>query len=904
MAPGDVEREADAGVAEQNDPRPMDEVAEDAERAIEASEQCESAHDADEEKVVTIASGEGEAAGEEEGGATDEKAEVSQEGSEKGSPETSSFARLVKGWEALAEVGARNVQRARENESFQPLQMLKELSLCGAGEGLARIKGAPTTDASGDPFEPIILRHTRSTPQQYQPMFPEEDGGQAPPAPILLDHMRRSSSTPSSSAFRQYSAGSAFGTHLRSMPHLGGPDDRSAFTMPFQRNSFTSRSDSGVRYSAFDPVWLPQNATETSENTAIEVTSMDTKPAASEEEEKPSKTAASRAARFLRMSEGRYKRRRKRKDEKESPTRPTTISVSTQEPEKTESVADAVNEASRPTGSTDPSSTSLKSTIDIDIRTTRRTPTPTPQFPIVQGGEESGNADGGKGESGEQYQQLDSDVDEEYEHFQRIETSLQQTESPTPIPSPAYQKFEDEQAVQPESSATDGEAEGGNRTPTVRIQVSTDVGNQGRSNLTPYSPDSGNQSPGTIRSSMTGNTSGHTTIATSTSATVSSGHVSVLSSVSETDMEVMETNKAGKRRVRQRRKLDSVVKIGRRSGDTDASVSVHSSSTGSTNTNGYVALGGSPAPLREGASMPVDRFFDQSHIPVGHSVSNISGSTGSSGSAGGRTSRTSKTSSDSSPSKKAVTGQGSPASMTSEMNTTNSSGSAGEEPPQFVSYLDQARKKTLPPVGDDEERESPAEIVGYSSMVFEAATAPGRGSEKPAPIRPKQKRETGRDRSGRFGSRPPLSPIKGLRTPTTPPPAALGGPDSTSPAYQQLSPPRNIIDHRMSAGLSKPYVLRSSARAGDGRTQMFVSVESETVETSPKSQGPVTSSAGGVISPEAPQSGPVYTYTLHDDSQNVYGPDPSEDRICDELGVEVKEQEAPPVNVVSPEKPE
>ena len=139
---------------------------------------------------------------------------------------------------------------------------------------------------------------------------------------------------------------------------------------------------------------------------------------------------------------------------------------------------------------------------------------------------------------------------------------------------------------------------------------------------------------------MTGNTSGHTTIATSTtSGTVSSGHVSVLSSVSETDMEVMETNKAGKIRVRRQRKLDSVVK----SGNVDGCMSVHSSSTGSTNTNGYVALVGSPAPLREGASMPVDRFFDQSRIAVAHSVSNISGSTGSSGSAGGRTSRTSKT---------------------------------------------------------------------------------------------------------------------------------------------------------------------------------------------------------------------------------------------------------------------
>jgi hypothetical protein len=473
---------------------------------------------------------------------------------------------------------------------------------------------------------------------------------------------------------------------------------------------------------------------------------------------------------------------------------------------------------------------------------------------------------------------LDSDVDEEYEHFQRIETSLQQTESPTLIPSPAYQKFEDEQVGQTESNT--GDADYGNRTPTVRIQVSADA------TTTPTSQDSGNQSPGTIRSSMTGNTSGHTTIATSTtSGTVSSGHVSVLSSVSETDMEVMETNKAGKIRVRRQRKLDSVVK----SGNVDGCMSVHSSSTGSTNTNGYVALVGSPAPLREGASMPVDRFFDQSRIAVAHSVSNISGSTGSSGSAGGRTSRTSKTTT----SRSKKTGKGSPASVGSEMATTNSSGSA-EDPPRFVSYLDQDKNRTLPPVGD-EERESPSEIVGYSSMVFEAASGSGQKSERPSAIRPVEKRDTGIDRPGRIGSRPPLSPIKGLRTPTTPPPSSFCGPDSTSPAYHQLSPPRNIIDHRMSAGLSKPYVLRSSARGGS----MFVSPESETVDV--ESASPKGLAQGIAISPEQEsQADLVYTYGV-DESQNLNtdeSVDLSKSRICEEMSIEVKDH-AP---VVSPEK--
>ena len=864
--------EVDASV-EQEDPQPMDETAEDVAAAVVLPEVSA----AEEVKASTA----------ENGGGTADGGAASQEGAERS--ETSSFARLVKGWEALAQAGARNVQRARENENFQPLQMLQSLSLCGAGDGLARI-GGPTGDASGDPFEPIMLRHTRSTPQQYQPMFPDDK----PPAPVRLEHMRRSSSTPSSSAFRRYSSsGSAFGAHLRSMPYLGGPGDRSAFTLPSQRNSFTSLSDSGVRYSAFDPVWLPQSATDAVEDTAIEVTPAESEETPTEEEGKSNKSAASRAARFLRISEGRNTRRRKRRDGRENPARPTSISVSSQGSDQKSKTNDAVEEESKPTNPSASSTAIPKSTIDVDISTTRRTPTPSPQFPASSEGEAEDNAGTANGASGDHYQQLDSDIDEEYEHYQRIETSLH-TESPTPIPSPAYQKFEDEQVVHTERGTEDsGEAEGGNRTPTVRIRVSSAAG--ANSSLTPNSQDSGNQSPGTIRSSMTGNTSaGHTTVATSTSATTSSGHMSFLSSVSETDMEVMETNNAGKMRVRQQRKLDSVVKRG----DADGSMSVHSSSTGSTTTNGYVALVGSPAPLRDGASLPVDRFFDQSRISVAHSVSNISGSSGSSGSGTLRTGEASKSSSGSSRSKKALNGQGSPASVSSDMATTNSP-SAGEEPPQFVSYLEE-KKETLRPADDNEERESsPAEIVGYSEMVFEAANAPGQGPQKPALIRPMQKRD-GKDRSGRYGSRPPLSPIKGLRTTTTPPPSNLSGPDSTSPAYHQLSPPRNIIDHRMGAGLSKPYVLRSSARAGDGHAQMFASPEFEQIENSSKgwAQNVGTSLVCAIVSPEASQAGPVYTYTL-DESQNL-GPMESTDpigRICEEMSIEVND--AP---VVSPEK--
>jgi hypothetical protein len=834
---------------------------------------------------------------------------------------SSSFALILKGWEVLAEAGARNVQRARENKPLQPLQMLQSLSLCGAGEGLGRIGGNPQIEAeSGDPFEPIVLRHTHSTPLQYTPMFPDDDRGPAPP-PSRLEHMSRSRSTPSTSAFRQRSEGSAFGTHLRSMPYLGGPDDRSAFTLPARhRNAFTSLSDSGVRYSAFAPVMLPQTATDVTENTAIEV--MDVTPVTASDdtltneevnrsEAHPIKGGTSRAGRFLRMSDARM-RRRKWRSGRENPARPPSISSSSPGTDDKSKIGDSIDgepissEFSNPTT---PESTMRKSTIDIDISTSRRA-SATVSFSTVHEADDINNENRADGTSGDPYHQLDSDIDEEYEHYQRIETSLQ-TDSPTPIPSPAYQRFEDEQVVQSVIRTGRTDKEGDIHTPNVRIEVSTGQSTpeqgstqQEGSSLTPVSQDSG-----TARSMMTGNTSGHTTLATSTSATVSSGHMSVLSSVSETDIEVMETNQAGKLRIRRQRKLDQVL-----TADLDSSASVYSTSTGSTNTHGYVALAESPAPLRDGASLPVDRFFNQSSIPVRHSVSTNSGSSGSSGSATGPATGVFKASDTStSPSKKTPQGQGSPASLSIEMAHTNSTGSSGpEEPLKFVSYLDRetkSKKNPLPPVDDGDERASPTEIVGYTEMVFEAATStPGQTTQQPALIRPLQKRDEDKYRSERSRSRPPLSPIKGLRTPTTPPPSmtAVGGPDSTSPAYHQLSPPRNIIDHRLGAGLSKPYVLRSSARAGDGKTQIVVSPETDQgLKAKGWAQDVVTSS---IISPEGAGPGLVDTYTASDRQRlGLAGlSDPEGDQIYEAMSIEVKNTDehmsTPSPPLVSPEK--
>jgi len=428
----------------------------------------------------------------------------------------------------------------------------------------------------------------------------------------------------------------------------------------------------------------------------------------------------------------------------------------------------------------------------------------------------------------DEYHQLDSDAEEDYAHYQSIETSIH-AEGTSKNNSSSYQSLDDRPR---QNSQADS------KLPLVRIEVSsmTRLPKQAQptsessdlfpsprpSQIAREGSDSGNASlGGATRSSTTTNTSGHTTHATS----ITSGHHSGVSFLSETDREVMETIKQGKRR----RRLQ--ILPSRKNTDADGT-SIHSLSTTSTTTNGYIALAGSPVCLREGANVPAERFFTNSEILP-------SGSPGGSGntvsfwgsviSAAGNVQiraqssvlRRGVGSNDTTPATSSTASTLKDTSSRS-MRDTSSRSSTSTGPPTFVSYpepqvISTGREATeifrLPRGGDLEEREdSPAEIVGYPEVIFEEAKTPITGlfhhQPQPKPVRPARDRLRGRLERFR-SSRPPLSPIKGSRTPTTPPPMG-------SPSYHQLSPPRNIVDHRLDSNVPRPYVVRTNPNGQSG----------------------------------------------------------------------------------------
>jgi hypothetical protein len=694
-----------------------------------------------------------------------------------------SFSQLVRTWEAYI--------NDDEGDVFQPLQMLQSLQLCGrAGEGLARLAG-PSIPGMMDALAPSALQHTHSSPLQYRPPMFDYNDEEAIPPPVPLNPFQRSSSTPS--AYRTNSVSSAFATA-----------DRSAFTLPSQRSNYASVGNPGSHFSAFDPVKYYATALDDMERTSIEVMDMSAEPKEDSEEgkEEPKlakKGAASRAARFL-TDVRTLRRRRRMRGGRENPAQPASVSSGSTEGASVEGNKAAV------TIITESNYTPRKAPEEIFESKTAESQEDKGE-PLYSPEVHESDPEDGKDEDTPatgQYHQLDSDVDEEESHYQRIEASLH-PESPGTVPSPSYQQIVEDR---PSSNTEKRVKVDSSR---IRIQVSNSITSssekidnsgepvgtvappsptrmaQSEGGINPGCNDSGTGSPGTTRSSNTGSTSGHTTQAASTS---SSGQQSGLSTISETDREVMEANKQGKRRLSSR-----LVPVAEKS-DADGT-SFHSSSTDSSNPAGYLALDESPVALREGANVPADRFFTKSPEAAG------------SASQAGAVSMRSRTTSTS---KKSVN---SPVTLEGSSGTnTSSSNSSGEEPPTFVNYLPrqaasdltsvrEAAEASSPRAGesDGEEREgSPAEIVGYPKVLFEQAN-----EQQPMPVRPPKQNLLDKYRSS---SRPPRSPVKGARPVTTPPPRG-----SVSPIYNQHSPPRNIVDHPDS-NLSRPYVMRTGPAGG------------------------------------------------------------------------------------------
>mmetsp|Transcript_476 Transcript_476/g.704 ORF Transcript_476/g.704 Transcript_476/m.704 type:complete len:862 (-) Transcript_476:50-2635(-) len=716
------------------------------------------------------------------------------------------FNRLVRGWETIisSRLGASSNAESGTKQDTQVDNDEKALSA------------------------PVVLLHTHSSPLNYSSRFDSDDEEEIPPPQPGPVTMKRSSSTP----MVERSAGSAFGTILRTMPHLTGSDDRSAFSLPMQR-----KSDACTQplFSAFDPVIFSTEKTDV-EKTSIEVTDMSTENLQQRNTSLHRWQRASKARNFI-IDNVRVLSRRRHRSGRENPARPASTSSSSSGINTSSKIGeDLRNRCSA-----------------ISARQKDGVSPPTLKVSIEVNVEEDCIGDDPKENSQERINFLDS-----------TEKEVKNTCLPSSEVHGKHCLYQqlgsdlDEDSCR--HSAAHTQASQANRLTSAESPQPRLIGNT-------LSQDSGVDSPGTAMSALTLNTSGQSTLATNTSATTNSDKITTLSNVSETDREVMETNKAG-RDLRLRSPKRHVKK------ELDGDATVNSSSTGSTTTHGYLSLVGSPVTIRDGASMPTDQFFKGTQIPVVHSASSNSGSS-SSGDSGQVTERvvpagTQGTTVERVESQLTYSTVHPFEAVDTSSNTSISNLTKNHEPPVFVSYLHQQNAtetekatskdnyRSTPPIMIEtvheeapQEGQSPFGVADSSSnttssgstqshdppvfvsylhrqysneterameVVFEAAK-PQSSRKIFRPVRRFQ-----RDR--RISERPPLSPCKGLRTQTTPPPSQI-----PSPIHQQQSPP-NIVNHRMqNSRLSKPYVLRSSLQ------QNRVALISPDRQSSNKSKG-------------------------------------------------------------------
>lgn len=680
---------------------------------------------------------------------------------------------LVRGWDSY-------MQDAAE----QPLQMLEDLTLCGPTKFLQAVQPFTANPALtlSHPLAQPALRHIRSSPLQSRPsVFDCTDEDDALPPPIPLDPFQRSTSTPSS-------------LHQRSMYSAFGAVDRGGLQ---------------TRYSAFDPVKYYARQLEDMERTSIEVMDVTPQqlPLAPSAEIVPKRGAASRAARFL--SDVRVLRRRRRgrggrraeesnsfnNDVEDMPeihsVLDTSITVITEPNDGMSESHSTAAEVARYETTPNGYIMSMKPPAQKDIYSAPIVENDTEDCCLVK------NTTNTLVSS---YQPLDSDIDDEADHYQRMQTMMSsletitarspaedsehyqpietQLESPGTVPSPTYEHFV-ESSVSADPLNNTKQQSLCIKVPKKPLEPVSSPSPTRMAGDNSVINESVTESPVTARSSVTGSSSGHTTQATSISSVGQSG----LSMISETDREVMEANKEGKRR------RGLIYPVARKN-ESDLT-SIHSSSTTSSNSHAYLTLDGSPVSLRDGANVRADRFFTGSptSIPV-HSLGTRTQTTNSSSSR-----RSGNTTS--------------PSTSESASGThTSSSASSREEPLNFVSYLDRVadlisvREVTDSPRtagSDGEEREaSPAEMFN-SSIMFEEAKAPRDGTTRKARLIIPRKQ---RGRLDKFRSRPPRNPFKRTTPPPCSPPPPRGSP------LHHLSPPRNIVNTPDPSLLSRPNVMR------------------------------------------------------------------------------------------------
>jgi len=797
----------------------------------------------------------------------------------------SSFDRNVQGWEVtISQAG--NVDPT--TNGFERLRISENLILCGVSsvDDVDNDRHATPPQLVRDFLtnmdsetdcrvltQSIEFKHTKSTPLQQSQMLDDNDDD------ILImpgvNLMKRSSSTPSS--FQPCHIGGSFGRQIP-LDSQGA----SAFSQPPQRRTSSVGSGCDIFSSAFDPVWslnivgspnrkggtpvalppppkspiLPSHGS-WQVDTGIGVGSS-----------KSQANIASRVYRDVQMF-----RRRHFRSGRENPARPPSTSSSSRGADDDIIKKDCNDDSNAhiegiQTSSSDEGPPSLPLTNNEDRTTGGRQRRTNGRHPHVElslsvGSDEEHDHEGTISQSTHSqsinhgYQHLGSqDADDEAGgNPQSIESSSPIVplptlgENPTSISSPVYQNFDDGHDENPLLSPREAgrHYQCVSKTPShslsaTVLELAIDAQDY---NLSPSSHGSGSQSHTTIQSVLSNNTSSQTHTA-STPGIMRSGQIvtstTVASSATEADMEVMETN------CRERLRQHHVV-------DTDGTVSIHSFSTSSTNPNSYLALPPSPASLRNGANLPVDRFFAGTRMPFTFSPgSNLSslglGSVAASNGTIPEQAAAYLNSKKPAAQGNATSGTGSPATVSSSsLAHTTSPNSIGEEPPRFVSYLERppsspavavragrfARLRMRANVKLEKEEEEESPLVECSSHDWEEATQSERTCDSPKSTQPGTKRETLKKKWIKLKLKPPRSPVKmesrrsgapstnsgrddsnyGSRSPicTPPPQSVLISPFSNS-ANTPRSPLPILDSHRpfdlQRRGAARPRVRRSN----------------------------------------------------------------------------------------------
>ncbi|GAX22087.1 hypothetical protein FisN_6Hh335 [Fistulifera solaris] len=657
----------------------------------------------------------------------------------------------------------------------QPIQMLQDLQLCGEGD-LNLLTDGPSSFTQ-HLMQPE-LRHIRSSPLQWRPkVFDQEmDQEESNIMPPPIPLDPMQRSSSTPSSFRQNSMCTSIGT-----------EGRSAFTLPSQRVNYTS-SVTHPRRSAFDPVKYYACQLEDMERTSIEVMDMTPDKGPAQASTPQRRGAAFRAARFL--EDVRVLSRRRRFGGKGKKGQNSK--------EKAGGDAKAESLAAPDTSITVITEPDYKSMLVA----------PEDMYsPPVQDTEVANN---------------------EEEPYQRIEAQLQ-SESPNSSPI-RPQVVEDQAENQQEQTQYEH---------SLRIKYSS--ADKKLETLPSPSPTrmaagdvSETESPGTARSS--GSSSGHATQAASIGSSIAA---SGLSTISETDREVMETNKEARRR-----RVTGT--IGAHTKNESDLASVHSSSTGSTATHCYLPVENSPI-LRDGANVPLDRFFTETALSTGQIItafvrSQVSGMT-----------RTQSGTTTSASTSEGTTGTHTTASISSQEGPPPTIVSYLERLPELVSLRETVESSSTRATGKEgEEREdSPAEM---GNLLFEAAKASIERKHKSSSPAISQC-----VRHDKFRARPPRSPYMIPRSASTPSP-------TSSPLIIHHSPPRNIVDKPEPILVSRPHVMRSgnfmhANTFSLGRSMTTYEEEEEIIARRPK----LSFMTGASGTSDAVNSGEMY----HDESIEV-----------------------------------